>query len=324
MKYFIIENNQQQGPYTIYELKDRNLASDTLVWAEGMTEWTPAWQVKELHDFLYGTTPDSATPPPVPEMRNAESGGRKTEGGMSSTSESAIRNPQSAVDQQPIVNPQTAYSNPQSAIRNPHKSHWKTWLTLGILLVLLVAVMGLTCPQRYAHRRAIRTMVENNTRKDITTGNQLLDAALKIMMSASGSDEVLDETLNGMLRYHNYLLFSTTTFNDSSDDIRASIGLFGHVFTQHEDELLEKLGSQSTIQINQSSSLKDDEPQADEPQADDSQSDDQSLTGDKDVDDAIDAVGKVVKNKVKESADSASSEGIGKLIDEVIDLVKGN
>ena len=44
MTYFIIINNQQTGPYTLEELFDRHITSDTLVWTEGMTNWTPAWQ----------------------------------------------------------------------------------------------------------------------------------------------------------------------------------------------------------------------------------------------------------------------------------------
>ncbi|HEY9551047.1 MAG TPA: DUF4339 domain-containing protein, partial [Prevotella sp.] len=34
MRYFIIENNQQQGPFSIYELRDKNISSETLVWSE--------------------------------------------------------------------------------------------------------------------------------------------------------------------------------------------------------------------------------------------------------------------------------------------------
>ena len=41
MKYFIIENGEQAGPFSIYEMADRGLNSDTLVWAEGMDNWTP-------------------------------------------------------------------------------------------------------------------------------------------------------------------------------------------------------------------------------------------------------------------------------------------
>lgn len=310
MKYFIIDQGQQQGSFTIYELKDRNLASDTLVWAEGMAEWTPAWQVKELHDFLYGTTPDSATPPPVPPQSAAH-----VDEPTAPTAPIAPTNPQPQ---------QQAYQ--QQAYQQPvrRSSHWKAWFGFLLVLVLIIAAMSLTCPQRYAHRHAIRTMVENNTRKDFTTGNQLLDAAMKMMMSATGGDELIDETLNSMLRYHNYVLFSTTTFHDQGEDIRASIGLFGHVFTQHEDELLEKIGSQPTIQIQQSSSSSQDEAEPDDSEDQQSDADTSTQADDKDADKVLDAVGNVVKKKVQENTDSTSSEGIGKLIDSILDLIKGS
>ena len=66
MKYFIVENNKQSGPFSIYELKDKGITSETLVWAEGMTDWTPAWKVDELRAFLFNTK-DASTPPPLPE-----------------------------------------------------------------------------------------------------------------------------------------------------------------------------------------------------------------------------------------------------------------
>ena len=62
MNYFIVDNGQQAGPYAIDELVKRGLNSDTLVWAEGMTDWAPAWQVEELKNYLYG----QQTPPPPP------------------------------------------------------------------------------------------------------------------------------------------------------------------------------------------------------------------------------------------------------------------
>ena len=66
MKYFIVENNKQAGPFSIYELKDKGIGSETLVWAEGMTDWMPAWKVEELRNFLFNTK-DTSTPPPLPE-----------------------------------------------------------------------------------------------------------------------------------------------------------------------------------------------------------------------------------------------------------------
>jgi len=67
MNYFIIVNDQQQGPFTIDELKLRGIAPDTLVWAEGMPQWMPASQVDELKTIFQNEAGGStATPPPPP------------------------------------------------------------------------------------------------------------------------------------------------------------------------------------------------------------------------------------------------------------------
>ena len=52
MKYFIIDNNEQRGPFTIDELYHLHITSETLVWNETMTDWTPAWKVQELKYIL--------------------------------------------------------------------------------------------------------------------------------------------------------------------------------------------------------------------------------------------------------------------------------
>ena len=68
MTYFILINNQQQGPYTLDELRSRNITSATLVWKEGMADWTPAWKVAELVSLFHADAADNAqtTPPPAP------------------------------------------------------------------------------------------------------------------------------------------------------------------------------------------------------------------------------------------------------------------
>lgn len=64
MNYFIIVNDTQQGPYTIEELRQRHIDASTLVWAEGMAQWTPAWQVEELKTL---STPRLAMAPTPPQ-----------------------------------------------------------------------------------------------------------------------------------------------------------------------------------------------------------------------------------------------------------------
>lgn len=48
MNYYIVENNQQAGPFSIEQLRSKGITSDVYVWAEGMAGWEQAGNVKEL------------------------------------------------------------------------------------------------------------------------------------------------------------------------------------------------------------------------------------------------------------------------------------
>jgi hypothetical protein len=59
-QFYIVVNGQQSGPFTIDELKSKNIQRDTLVWTEGLKDWTKAEYIPYLKDVL------RATPPPLP------------------------------------------------------------------------------------------------------------------------------------------------------------------------------------------------------------------------------------------------------------------
>ncbi|GAB6008253.1 DUF4339 domain-containing protein [Dysgonomonas reticulitermitis] len=56
MNFYIIVNGQQQGPFSLDELKEKGIQKDTLVWSEGMSDWQQAGDVIELKS-LFGVTP---------------------------------------------------------------------------------------------------------------------------------------------------------------------------------------------------------------------------------------------------------------------------
>lgn len=64
-QYYIIRNDQPAGPYTIEELAAMGITPDTIVWAEDIVDWIPAYQVNELTSLLGSTT--AQTPPPYQE-----------------------------------------------------------------------------------------------------------------------------------------------------------------------------------------------------------------------------------------------------------------
>lgn len=59
MEYFISVNNDKRGPYSVEELKARGITSETLVMADGSSQWMPAWQVEELRPII--TVPEPPT-----------------------------------------------------------------------------------------------------------------------------------------------------------------------------------------------------------------------------------------------------------------------
>ncbi|MCC9002862.1 MAG: DUF4339 domain-containing protein, partial [Candidatus Competibacter sp.] len=63
-RYFVAVNNQQAGPFGMDELQQQaqngQLTRTTLVWTQGMANWTPAGEVMELNTLF------ANMPPPLP------------------------------------------------------------------------------------------------------------------------------------------------------------------------------------------------------------------------------------------------------------------
>ncbi|MEL7268523.1 MAG: SPFH domain-containing protein [Bacteroidota bacterium] len=67
VQYFYAVNGAQQGPVSFEQLQTlfagRTINRDSLVWKQGMDNWTPLKEVAELKSFLGGNTP-----PPLPNL----------------------------------------------------------------------------------------------------------------------------------------------------------------------------------------------------------------------------------------------------------------
>jgi hypothetical protein len=59
-EYFIMERNQQKGPFSMPELKKWGITKETYVWCEGMPDWTKAGEVFELKAIF--DSPDNPFP----------------------------------------------------------------------------------------------------------------------------------------------------------------------------------------------------------------------------------------------------------------------
>lgn len=68
MKYYIVVNKEQKGPYEYEELSQIGLNINTPVWREGLPQWVKASQLPELNGILNN---NSCLPPQIPiEMIN--------------------------------------------------------------------------------------------------------------------------------------------------------------------------------------------------------------------------------------------------------------
>lgn len=74
-KYFIHNGSQQEGPYTIKELKEKDITMNTHIWYDGLSDWVLASKIDELNDYFNVTPPPfnserNNTPPPIHSPAN--------------------------------------------------------------------------------------------------------------------------------------------------------------------------------------------------------------------------------------------------------------
>lgn len=75
MKYYLIENDEKTGPFTIEELNKKDIYKETLIWTKGLDEWTQAKNIPMLKDIIDQTPPEYKSknqqiPPEPPKKEN--------------------------------------------------------------------------------------------------------------------------------------------------------------------------------------------------------------------------------------------------------------
>ncbi len=73
MEFYISNNNEKEGPFTLEELSAKDITPHTLVWAVGYKEWKAAKDVPELNDIIYKTPPAPPVQQPMPKTWLVES-----------------------------------------------------------------------------------------------------------------------------------------------------------------------------------------------------------------------------------------------------------
>lgn len=78
MKNYYLHNGKQQlGPFSLEQLKDKQLSNDTPVWSNDLPDWTKAGEVPELQELLINNTPPpfSTSVPPIQKISKSEKAG---------------------------------------------------------------------------------------------------------------------------------------------------------------------------------------------------------------------------------------------------------
>lgn len=292
MKFFVILNNQQQGPYTIAQLAEMGISAETLVWKEGMKDWQPAWTVSELRYIL-----NENTSPKTNEYRNAYSTGM----------------------QQETAVPPTPPSIPYREKKKP-QNHYLLKIFGGLVLLLLI-IMTLTNPNRESHENAIRTEVSKAVEKATTSNSNDIFSQGFGMMARMLAGNFIDSALKNLFEYHNYLIFSKGTVTIQDKDHTVSYGIFGKVITMNSDDMVKALEENnpentSSDEYNSSESTTDENDLGENIQKKLEDRANQAM------DKAADKVSKKIEEKINQKLDEATdSTTIDKIIDKILELI---
>lgn len=195
MRYFIYSGNCQQGPYSAEELLEHGLSSGTLVWAEGMEQWTPVWKVQELRGILGGgKSHDAVTPPPPPQETEVEAHDDEDDAGE-------------------------AGYEPERKTRPGGK------VMAIAAVVVAVLVLVFTCPDREQHRDAVVSEI-NNAVGDVSGTSGAFGMLGDVFMSG-----IVDMMVGQVLDVDSYLIFSIGTIHYGGKSRAVSFGILSHVFT---------------------------------------------------------------------------------------------
>lgn len=308
MEFFIIDHNgQQAGPFSFDQLVQKGISPETLVWKQGMADWTPAWKVEDLRAVL-----------------------------------EAIRaNQQQAHQQDYQKAQQEAYQQgfQQGAAMNSNfqqqpkkKSHFAMKMVIG-LIIFILAIFAITNPSADAHKEKVRTEASKAVEKAVgSTDNNFFSQALRsVAKMMAGS--MMDEAMNQLFEYHNYIVCSTGSVEFNGKPHTVSFGILGNVYTMNADDMVKALESADNLHIEESeSNVSSDTPNMDSSDSEDqAESDEGSFStkmqkkleekANQAFDKAADKVSKKVEEKINQKLDETTdSSSIEKIIDKILEL----
>lgn len=327
MEYFIIDNNgQQAGPFSQDQLVQKAISPETLVWKQGMADWTPAWKVEELRTVLEAV--EANKPNSTNQQENQEPQQQTSE----QAQQQAYQQAQQQAYQQGFQQGAAMNANFQQQPKQ-RKSHMAMKLIIG-LIVFIIAVFAVSNPGADAHKEKVRTEVGKAIEKATSTSdNNFFTQALRsVAKMMAGS--VMDEAMNQLFEYHNYIVCSKGTVEFNGKQHTVSFGILGTVYTMNADDMVKALEDADNLQLEEmNSSSSDDTSSIDEATSsfDDTSADEgfgakvQKRLEDKAnqaMDKAADKVGKKIEEKINQKLDEATdSSKVEKLIDKILEFL---
>ena len=327
MEYFIIDNNgQQAGPFSQDQLVQKAINPETLVWKQGMADWTPAWKVEELKTVLEAVEANKTNA--TNQQENQEPQQQTSE----QAQQQAYQQAQQQAYQQGFQQGAAMNTNFQQQPKK-RKSHMAMKLIIG-LIVFIIAVFAVSNPGADAHKEKVRTEVGKAIEKATSTSdNNFFSQALRsVAKMMAGS--VMDEAMNQLFEYHNYIVCSKGTVEFNGKQHTVSFGILGTVYTMNADDMVKALEGADNLQLEEmNSSSSDDTSSIDEAtsSSDDTSADEgfgakvQKRLEDKAnqaMDKAADKVGKKIEEKINQKLDETTdSSKVEKLIDKILEFL---
>lgn len=334
MEFFIIDHNgQQAGPFSFDQLVQKGISPETLVWKQGMADWTPAWKVEELRAVLEAI-----------EANQSNQNAQKQEGVQQDFQQETYQQDYQKAQQEAYQQgfQQGAYQQgfQQGAAMNSNfqqqskkkTSHFAIKMVIG-LIIFILALFAITNPGADAHKEKVRTEASKAVEKAVgSTDNNFFSQALRsVAKMMAGS--MMDEAMNQLFEYHNYIVCSTGSVEFNGKPHTVSFGILGNVYTMNADDMVKALESADNLHIEESeSNVSSDTPNMDSSDSEDQADSDEGSFSTKmqkkleekanqAFDKAADKVSKKVEEKINQKLDETTdSSSIEKIIDKILEL----
>lgn len=288
MEFFIIDHNgQQAGPFSFNQLVQKGISPETLVWKQGMADWTPAWKVEELRAVL--------------EAIRAN---------QQQAQQQDYQKAQQEAYQQGFQQGAAMHSNFQ---QQPKKktNHFAMKLVIG-LIIFILAIFAVTNPGADAHKEKVRTEASKALEKAVgSTDNNFFSQALRsVAQMMAGS--MMDEAMNQLFEYHNYIVCSTGSVEFNGKPHTVSFGILGNVYTMNADDMVKAL---------EEANANEDQAESDEGSFSTRMQKKLEEKANQAFDKAADKVSKKVEEKINQKLDETTdSSSIEKIIDKILEL----